>query len=95
MAVDHRVRCVVETYGVFSRSVFSRFNVRGFPTLLRPCCRSRRSRSLGTIVTRPDPVVALARAREELGDTFVVRSGGTTCVFTFGQQGLINPLRAR
>jgi hypothetical protein len=38
----------------------------------------------------PDPVVALARAREELGDTFVVRSGATTCVFTFGEIGLRN-----
>ena len=38
----------------------------------------------------PDPVVALSRAREELGDTFVVRSGATTCVFTFGEIGLRN-----
>ncbi len=36
----------------------------------------------------PDPVVALTEARRTLGDTFAVRSGGTTYLFVFGEPGL-------
>jgi cytochrome P450 len=35
-----------------------------------------------------DPVVALATARRELGDTFVVESGGVSYLFTFSEAGL-------
>ncbi|HEV7526788.1 MAG TPA: cytochrome [Acidimicrobiia bacterium] len=35
-----------------------------------------------------DPVVALSDARRRLGDTFALESGGTTYLFTFGEQGL-------
>jgi hypothetical protein len=35
-----------------------------------------------------DPVVALATARRELGDTFVVESGGVLYLFTFSEAGL-------
>src|SRR5262249_36956553 len=36
----------------------------------------------------PAPVVALAAARTELGDTFVVESGGVEYLFVFGAAGL-------
>jgi hypothetical protein len=70
VAVDDRVRWVVEAY-----SVLPPVAAFAFPWDDRDA---------------PDPVVALSRAREELGDTFVVRSGATTCVFTFGEIGLRN-----
>jgi cytochrome P450 len=35
-----------------------------------------------------DPVVALTEARRQLGDTFVVESGGATYLFTFSDVGL-------
>jgi cytochrome P450 len=35
-----------------------------------------------------DPVVALTAARRDLGDTFVVESGGVTYLFTFSEAGL-------
>ncbi len=35
-----------------------------------------------------DPVVALTAARRDLGDTFVVVSGGVSYLFTFGEAGL-------
>lgn len=35
-----------------------------------------------------DPVVALAAARRDLGDTFTVESGGVTYLFTFSEVGL-------
>ncbi|HTL86096.1 MAG TPA: cytochrome [Acidimicrobiia bacterium] len=38
----------------------------------------------------PDPVVALSRARDALGDTFGVKSGQTTYLLTFGEAGLRN-----
>ena len=36
----------------------------------------------------PDPVVALGRARDEFGDTFLVRSGRVDYLFVFGEAGL-------
>jgi cytochrome P450 len=38
----------------------------------------------------PEPVDALTRARAELGDTFALRSGRVTYLFTFGEPGLRN-----
>ena len=35
-----------------------------------------------------DPVVALGAARRDLGDTFVVESGGVSYLFTFSEVGL-------
>ncbi len=40
--------------------------------------------------TAADPVVALTAAREALGDTFVVGSGGTTYLFVFANDALRN-----
>ena len=48
-----------------------------------PNRRSPGSRCRGTTPTAPDPVAALAAARAELGDTFVVESGRDRYLFVF------------
>ena len=41
-------------------------------------------------IDAPDPVAAITEARESLGDTFSIVSGGTTYVFVFGMIALRN-----